>query len=46
MPEENNYKDFPLLDEVLDRRQLVQGFCEAFERFLQIYQVFPNEEGV
>lgn len=46
MLEENNDKDFPLLDVVLGRRQLVQCFCEAFERFLQIYQVFPNEEGV
>lgn len=40
------YSDFPLLDEILDRRQMVQAFCETFEQFLEKdYQVFAEEDG-
>ena len=42
----SSYKDFPLLDEVLDRRQFVSAFCEAFERMLKSgYRARKDEDG-
>ncbi|MEW5869328.1 MAG: hypothetical protein AB1894_08640 [Chloroflexota bacterium] len=43
---DDRYQDFLRLDEVLERRQFVDAFCQAFEKFLaEDYELLPGEDG-